>query len=132
MRKFGLSKQERIKSDKDFKLIFLSGKVIYSEDRKLKTSYLIIRDAPEPGVKIATAVSKKAGNAVWRNRVKRLLRESYRLNKESLVSECLEKGLQLKLVFSPGYLNQKKYRKLKLDDVMGGVVYLINKIKIGL
>ena len=128
MTKFGLSKDERIKSEKDFKQVYSVGKVIYSDDQKLKVSYFPEQNSEQAGIKIAAAVSKKAGNAVWRNRVKRLLRESYRLKKEILMANCTEKAICLKIIFSPNNLNQKRQKKLKLEDIMPAVVDLMNKI----
>ncbi|MGE5430052.1 MAG: ribonuclease P protein component [Syntrophomonadaceae bacterium] len=128
MAKFGLSKDERIKKEKDFKQVYSVGKVIYSDDQKLKVSYFPEKNSVQAGIKIAAAVSKKAGNAVWRNRVKRLLRESYRLKKEILLANCIEKSICLKIIFSPNSLNQKKQHKLKLDDIMPAVIDLMNKL----
>lgn len=128
MKKFGLSKDERIKSKKDFRQVYSVGKVIYSDDQRLKVSYFPERNSEQAGIKIAAAVSKKAGNAVWRNRVKRLLRVSYRLNKEILMANCVEKAICLKIIFSPNNLNQKRQKKLKLDDIMPAAVDLMNKI----
>lgn len=128
MKKFGLSRVERIKKETDFRQVYSVGKVIYSDDQKLKVSYFPERNSEQAGIKIAAAVSKKAGNAVWRNRVKRLLRESYRLNKEILTANCSEKAICLKIIFSPNNLNQKKQKKLKLDDIRPAVVDLMNKI----
>jgi ribonuclease P protein component len=126
--KFGLSKDERIKKEKDFRQVYSVGKVIYSDDQKLKVSYFPEKNSEQPGIKIAAAVSKKAGNAVWRNRVKRLLRESYRFNKEILTANCIEKSICLKIIFSPNNLNQKRQKKLKLGDIMPAVIDLLNKI----
>ncbi|HEX2869022.1 MAG TPA: ribonuclease P protein component [Ignavibacteriales bacterium] len=128
MKKFGLSKSERIKKETDFRQVYSVGKVIYSDDQKLKVSYFPEKNSEQAGIKIAAAVSKKAGNAVWRNRVKRLLRESYRLNKEILTANCSEKAICLKIIFSPNNLNQKKQKKLRLDDIRPAVIDLMNKI----
>jgi len=91
--------------------------------------YLIEENSETPGIKAAFAVSKKAGNAVWRNRMKRLLRESFRLNKNILSEFYSKKNLLLKLVFSPSSLNQKENKKIKLNDVINEVVEIISNIK---
>ncbi len=93
MKPHGLAANERIKSKKDFENIFKSGNIIYSSDDKLKAIYTYNENSKECGIKIATAVFKKSGNAVWRNRVKRLIRSSYRLNKQILSETCLNKNV---------------------------------------
>ena len=61
----------RLKREKDFKSVFNKGKRLYSGSITLV--YL-----PSSCVKAGFAVSKKHGGSVMRNRVKRLLRESFR------------------------------------------------------
>ncbi len=80
----------------------------------------------KPGIKVAFAVYKKAGKAVWRNRVKRLMRESYRLNKAEIIDKA-KQGLLL-VVFSPNKVNQKNYGKIYLRDVEPEITDLIRKI----
>ncbi len=128
MKRFGLSAGERIKKKKDFELIYSSGNIIISSDQKIKAIYLKEKN-PKPGVIIAAAVSKKAGIAVWRNRMKRLIKESYRLNKKILTDICFQNKILLKVVFSPNAYNEKKNKKINLNDVMPGVLDIMLKLK---
>lgn len=128
MKNFSLTRNERVKKKRDFEKIYSFAKVLFSSDKLIKVHLLSI-DSNVSGVKIAAAVSKKAGNAVWRNRVKRLIKESYRLNKKSLVEKVLEKKIQLLLVFTPYKLSEKNNKKVYLIDVSPGVIELMNKIK---
>ena len=129
MRQFALSRKERIKSKKEFDLVYSAGEHLISPSQKLKALYIIDRNPDAAGIKTAYAVSKKAGNAVWRNRVKRLLRESYRLNKKEITEDCLAKTIGLLVVFSPFSINQKRSKKIFLNDVMNDVVVLLNRIR---
>lgn len=128
MKTFGLSKSERLTSKKDFDSVFSSGKTIYSADNKIRAKYLVKNDTALAGVKFAAAVSRKAGKAVWRNRIKRLIKESYRHNKSVLWDVCTEKSCLLMLVISPNSLNQKNSYKIKLAEVMPPVSEVLMKI----
>ncbi len=129
MKKYGLSADERIKKKKDFDLIFSSGKFIFSSSKKLKALYVAEENKDEPGVKIAAVAGKKQGNAVWRNRTRRLIKESYRLNKEIFSSTCSEKKILLKIIFSPFSINQKKNKELSLEDIWSDIIEIMTKIK---
>lgn len=61
----------RLKKEKDFNLVFGKGKRIFSK------SFTLIY-FPAKNLKVGFAVSKKHGGSVKRNRIKRLLRESFR------------------------------------------------------
>ena len=61
----------RLKKEKDFNLVFKKGKRLYSES-------LTVVFFPSKQIKAGFAVSKKHGGSVKRNRIKRLLRESFR------------------------------------------------------
>ncbi|MBI9071939.1 MAG: ribonuclease P protein component [Melioribacteraceae bacterium] len=126
MKNHSFSKEERIKLKKDFELIYSAGKRVRSGNRKLKALF-VLKNSEISGIKIAVAVHKRAGKAFWRNRVKRLLRESYRLNKEILVSKC-EENKQLLVVFSLNTINQKKFPKPQLEDVYSDVVDIMKQI----
>jgi hypothetical protein len=57
-----------------------------------------------------------------------LIRESYRLNKSVLVEFVNLEKLNLNIVFSTNYLNQKNNRKINLDEIMPDVVNVLDKI----
>ena len=61
----------RLKKEKDFNLVFNKGKRLYSD-----SVTIIYYKSNE--IKAGFAVSKKHGGSVQRNRIKRLLRESFR------------------------------------------------------
>jgi len=81
-------------------------------------------------VKVAFAVHKKAGNAVWRNKIKRLLREAYRLNKELLTHD--RTGKSLSIIFALNLMNKRKFPNVYLKDIEQDVLELMKIIKIEL
>lgn len=127
MKKFSLSKNERIKQKKIFDELFKSGKVILSKDNSLKSVYLI-KKTDYPGVKISVGVSKKAGKAFWRNRLKRLIRNAYRLNKLELVELAFKKKITIFILFLSISLNQSTSKKLFYKNIEKEIIFLLQKI----
>lgn len=119
---------ERIKRKKDFEKVFSSGATVFTKDRLLKAVFVVEPSKTENGIKIAPAVSNKVGNAVWRNRIKRIIKEAYRQNKEFFVNYVRQKELRVLIVFSPNELSEIKNKTVKLNNLMPGVVELMNKI----
>ena len=66
---------ESIKKNSDFQLVFKNGK---SKANKHFIMYILKNDTDKNFLGIS--VSKKVGNSVVRHRIKRLLKESYRLH----------------------------------------------------
>ncbi|MCD6319052.1 MAG: ribonuclease P protein component [Candidatus Desulfofervidaceae bacterium] len=79
MKTFGFSKWERIRKKKEFLEITRIG-------QRRQTGHFIIYLKPnlEGHLRLGMTVSRQVGNAVKRNRVKRLLREFFRLHKKQL------------------------------------------------
>ncbi len=79
MGRFTLSKEERLRKRAEF--VRLSGR-----GKSFKTRHFIaaVADGDRDNNRIGITASKKVGNAVQRNRIKRIVRENFRHRKESL------------------------------------------------
>lgn len=77
---YKLSKQHILKKNKNFQAIYRAGK---SYSNKMMVIYVLPQKNSQRH--IGFAAGKRLGNAVVRNRVKRILREVYRLNQHLLI-----------------------------------------------
>lgn len=112
MKKYGLSKKERLLKQYQFKAVYQQGKL-------KKNNALRIYFMPNGLTynRIGISVSKKiCANLVIRNRVKRLVREIYRLNKNMF-------GSALDIVFVPKILPEK----INYKNMEQGVLHLVAK-----
>jgi ribonuclease P protein component len=78
-KEFSLSRRERIKKKKEMEAVFSSGKVFRGDFLMLR---LYRRQESEDKPRFAFLLTKKIKTAVARNRIKRLMREVVRQNKE--------------------------------------------------
>lgn len=79
---FELNKSEILRDKREFNAVYSNGRSFANKDLVL----YVLNDERYNG-KVGFAAGKKLGCAVVRNRVKRLLREAYRLNKKILRSD---------------------------------------------
>ena len=80
---FKLRKSEIFRGKHDFNAVHSKGRSFANHALVL----LVVHDERYNG-KVGFAAGKKLGGAVVRNRVKRLMREAYRLNKNFLHGDC--------------------------------------------
>ncbi len=80
MGKYSLKKSEHLRKNSDFKRV-------YSKGRSCADHFVVLFVLPNNlgRNRIGLSVSAKVGKAVKRNRIKRLFREVYRLNKDKLI-----------------------------------------------
>lgn len=87
-KKFSFSKDNVLRKNRQFQTVYKTGK---SYANKYLVLYVM---AKQDGLRrVGFAVGKRLGGAVVRNRIKRLLRESFRLNQH-----CLKQGVDLIII----------------------------------
>lgn len=87
-------KQEKLKSRKLIQQVFSNGKAVTAHP--LRLVFYTPADPMETPVKIGvSASSRNFKKAVDRNRIKRLMREAYRLNKAELLQHAVQNNLQV-------------------------------------
>ncbi|NOZ22766.1 MAG: ribonuclease P protein component [Planctomycetes bacterium] len=111
-RRFTFAKRDRLKNNAEFRNVFDNGVRLRS-----KRVILYALENGLPHTRVGLAVGKKVGNAAKRNRIRRVLREAFRLNRAML--PC---GFDLVLV--PG----RAWRDACLPDVEPEMVHLFEKL----
>ena len=98
MSEFSLSKNDRLCSRKAIGELFTGGESFFIFP--LKVVYLRLKFDDDRALKAAFSVSKRNfKRAVKRNYLKRLMRETYRVNKSELIGTLNAKGEQMAVMF---------------------------------
>lgn len=77
-------KPGKLRKNNEFRTVYRRGKSFSTDILVLYIYKLNIKNKPEKENRVGISVSKKVGKSVIRSRVKRLIRESYRLNGSNL------------------------------------------------
>jgi ribonuclease P protein component len=95
-RRFTLPKSQLLRGRRNFQRLFSGSETISSTSVNLRYATYPTSDE---GFKFGFIAPKKIGNAVKRNRCKRLLREAFRLNKHALIESLNQQDLSLHAAF---------------------------------
>lgn len=78
-----LNKRQRIKSNKDFQTVFKKGKSVANRQFVI----YILEKSEQEQFRIGLSVSKKLGNAVVRNRIKRYIRQVFHELQDDIIRQ---------------------------------------------
>ncbi|MFY4776217.1 ribonuclease P protein component [Metabacillus sp. RGM 3146] len=110
-----MKKRNRIKKNDDFQDVFKKGKSMAN-----RQFVIYMLDNPEEKeFRLGLSVSKKIGNAVTRNRVKRLIRQIFQEEKESLL-----KGRDYIVIA------RKPAAEMNYQEVKSSLFHLFKKTKV--
>lgn len=116
--KFGFKRNRHLKSKVTIDQIFSSGKVITHSP--LRLVFLEVDSSKKPGIEAMISVPKRQFKlAVSRNRIRRLISESYRLNTAHLHQKMIDQNRQIAIAII--YIGRKEIRWSKLHQVMEGL-----------
>ena len=132
MKHNSFSKAEHLCGEKKITRLFTEGKafIVYP----LRVVYFVLPEEDEFPAKVMVGVPKKRfKRAVKRNRLKRLIREAYRLNKHDLREALIEKKLQLHVSFQ--YVSDEElefdYIEKRMKTALEKLKSSVNSLQLG-
>ena len=128
MHTLAFNKQEKLKSRKLTKQLFAEGKSFLVFP--IKVVYLPITELVDFPIKIGVSASSRTfKNAVDRNRIKRVLKEQYRLNKLPLHEHIFATKQQIAVffIFIDKTLPQKGLVEKKMPTIINKLIQTINE-----
>jgi ribonuclease P protein component len=126
--RYTLRKHEILRGRKLFSRVFSSGNKL-AEQAVLCFYQIENSDTETNRVAVGFAVSKKIGKAVVRNRIKRLMRESYRLNKHILLDTPATNRFAASIVLMYGKNIPVQIKNVRLEIVKQEIEHLLHKLR---
>lgn len=127
--RYTLRKNEILRGRNTFSKVFSSGNKLVG--RNIVCFYQVENNDTETNkVLVGFAVSKKTGKAVVRNRIKRLMRESYRLNKHILLDTPSPNNFIASIILMYGKKNPIQIKNAVFESVKQEIEYLLNRLRI--
>ena len=119
-------KSEHLCGEKRITELFTQGEAFMAYP--LRVVYILRPKTDVEAVSVMVSVPKKRfKRAVKRNRIKRLMREAYRLNKQALTELVLEKGKQIHIAFN--YVSNDELDFETIEKKMKQALYkLVEKV----
>lgn len=106
-----LRREYSLRRNKEFRYVYKRGKSV--SDRNMVLIYVKTKT---PHLKVGFSVSKKVGNSVERNKIKRRMKEAFFSKLDIVSHKCL-------LVFVP----RASAKRLEYQDILNSTGYLLKK-----
>ena len=127
-KRFSFPKKKRLVSNRQFKAVIARGRRL---GNGLLTLYMAQNDCSYP--RLGVSVSKSCGNAVVRNRLKRLLREAFRQSQDRIPA-----GFDYLIMISPqrtkksdeAQSKKDMARQLTFEQVKNSFLALVQELKV--
>lgn len=121
-KKYGLLKTERLTGKNNIANLYAKGR------KRLETPLMAtyVKTANKGEVRVLFSVPKRYfRKAVDRNRYKRLLRESYRLNKETVTTVITDKDFGLDIALTATSNQKPTFRRIEtvMIAILKGIIY---------
>jgi ribonuclease P protein component len=122
-----LKRSEIIRGFRSFEQVLQNSRKIDNCDI---SAYLnICKEISEPLVKVGFLVSKKKiKKSHYRNRIRRLLKESYRLNKQEILCNHIEPKLSLRILITLSTSGYNHHTDIHFQELKAQMAELLNKI----
>lgn len=122
--KFGLGKDQRLKNSEEISRLFETKQLIKEFPFIL---YYDLLNRKTGAIQIAFGMSRrKGGNAVKRNRAKRVMREAYRKSQYTIQEDCIPEGRKLALMLI--YTGEKLPELSEAEEKIKLLLNRLNKI----
>jgi len=125
---YTFTKKERLNSKKNIARLFEEGSSFFSYPFKVYYHFEKAKENTPNAVVLFSIGKKQFKKAVDRNRVKRLCRETYRINKTLLVEPLKEKQIQVEVAFV--YVGKTIPDYLDLQTKMQKALSLLAELKV--
>lgn len=107
-----MEKDKRLRSNRDFRNVYKKGEGHFN-----RNFTFVVKKNNLPGSRVGFSITKKFGNAVTRNKIKRRLKEIFRLNFDSLIQ-----GYDIVVI------PKQNTKELSYEELEKSCMHLIRKI----
>jgi ribonuclease P protein component len=123
MKRNSFNKKEKLKSEKEISRLFKNGKFLFTAD--FKAVFIKNDTSYDSGVKFAVSVPKKHfKRAVDRNRIKRQIRENFRLLKPILYNNFEDNffSIHLMIIYNKNFMPDFNSIKIQMEILLKKVI----------